>query len=173
MAIIGNDRASEETESPLAPGPADPPQRILVVENEGAIRSFNAEVLRHSGYQVDTAEDGEAGWRALHAAGYDTGSYDLLITDNDMPKVTGVELLKRLRTARMKVPVIMASGTLPEQEPTRNPWLQPIAILLKPYTSKELLGTVSAVLRTTDSCFEPITPPPDWQREPSADGRQQ
>jgi DNA-binding response OmpR family regulator len=143
-----------------------------VVEDDTDIRSFNAEVLRRSGYQVDTAEDGEAGWKALHAASYDPDSYDLLVTDNDMPKVTGVELLRRLRAVRMDLPVIMATGTLPAQEPKRSPWLQLSATLLKPYTAKALLGIVREVLRTTESRFEQIASLPDRQRQPSAAGWQ-
>jgi YesN/AraC family two-component response regulator len=59
---------------------------------------------------VDTAEDGEFGWEALQAK-----NYDLLITDNNMPKVSGLELVKKLRSARMALPVILASGAMPEE----------------------------------------------------------
>jgi DNA-binding response OmpR family regulator len=122
----------------------NPPPRILVVEDEPDIRQLNTEVLINSGYQVDAAEDGAAAWQALIS-----GSYDLLITDHDMPKVSGVELVKKLRATRMALPVIVATGTLPTKELfTRYPWLQPAAILPKPYTVEELLGTVQEVLRT-------------------------
>jgi DNA-binding response OmpR family regulator len=121
---------------------------------------------------VDTAEDGEVGWKALHAASYDPDSYDLLITDNDMPNVTGVELLGKLRAARMELPVIMATGSPPVQEPARNPWLQPSTTLLKPYTIEELLNTVRNVLHASDSLCEPIPPLPKERRQPSAEGWQ-
>jgi CheY-like chemotaxis protein len=129
-----------------APSNKPPSRRILVVEDDGNVRRLNAELLRNSGYEVDTAEDGEAGWQALHAASCSPDSYDLLITDNDMPKVSGLGLLKRLRAARMDLPVIMASGTLTPQEIQHNPWLQPSATLLKPYSVEELLSTVRKVL---------------------------
>ena len=120
----------------------NPPDRILVVEDDDFFRQLNARVLLRSGYEVDTAEDGAAAWHSL------TGDrYDLLITDNTMPKVSGVELLKQLRSARMALPVIMATGTLPEEEFTRFPWLRPAATLLKPYTGEEMLRTVKKVLR--------------------------
>jgi len=63
-----------------------------------------------------------------------------------MPKVSGVELLKKLRSARMALPVIMATGTLPREEFTRYPRLQPVATLLKPFTFAELVGTVRELL---------------------------
>ena len=88
------------------------------------------------------AEDGAAAWEALQA-----NRYDLLITDNNMPRLTGMELLKKLRSARMELPVIMATGTLPTQELAQNPWLEPVAMLAKPYATDQLLDTVKNVLR--------------------------
>ncbi|MFZ1072398.1 MAG: response regulator [Verrucomicrobiia bacterium] len=143
----------------------NPPQRILVVEDDVDIRRLNAEVLIHSGYEVEAAADGAAAWHALCA-----DSYDLMITDNNMPKLTGVDLLKKLRSARMALPVIMATGILPKEEFTRHPWLQPEAMLLKPYTVEELLGTVSKVLRATVSAPGQLEPLPDLRSRPSAGG---
>jgi len=118
-----------------------PVQRILVVEDDTSLRQLSAGVLVRSGYEVDAAEDGAAAWEALRV-----DSYDLMITDNNMPNLTGIELLKKLYAARMALPFIMASGKMPEEEFTQCPWLQPTATLLKPYTIEELLGTVKAAL---------------------------
>lgn len=148
--------ACESVSAPLQ-GQTSPPQRILVVEDDSDIRKTSTAVLIHYGYEVDAAENGAAAWEALNA-----NWYDLMITDNNMPKVSGVELLKKLRAARMALPVIMATGTLPKEEFTRYPWLQPAATLLKPYTIAELLGTVKEVLHATDSSREQIAPPPHW-----------
>jgi len=156
------------TEEPIgvqALGGTNPPLRILVVDDDEDFRRLNAEVLIRSGYVVDAAEDGAAGWEALNA-----NSYDLLVTDNSMPRLTGVELIKKLRTARMALPVIMATGTLPTHEFNRKPWLIPDATLLKPFTGDELLDTVRKVLRANDTVSEQVAPPPHWQSQPSADG---
>jgi DNA-binding response OmpR family regulator len=151
----------------------NPPHRILVVEDDSDIRRLDAEVLKSSGYEVDTAEDGEAGLeKVLHAVSYAPDGYDLLITDNNMPKLTGVEMIKKLRAERMILPVIIATGTLPAPELTRNPWLQPAAMLLKPYTVEELLGTVRKVLRATADAYAPIKLLPDWRSQPPANGLQ-
>ena len=62
------------------------------------------------------AEDGVAAWEALQV-----NNYNLLITEHNLPKLTGVELVRKLRAARMDVPVVMAAVRLP----TRNrPWIQ-------------------------------------------------
>jgi DNA-binding response OmpR family regulator len=83
-----------------------------VVEDDQLLRQkLNTKtVLVHAGYLVDVAEDGAAAWDALQA-----NRYDLLITDNNMPEMSGMELLKKLRSARMELPVIMATGTCPHR----------------------------------------------------------
>jgi DNA-binding response OmpR family regulator len=118
---------------------------MLVVEDDVAIRELNAQVLVRSGYQVDAVEDGAAGWEALHAK-----NFQLLIADRDMPRLSGVELVKKVRCARMTLPVILATGALPEEELEQHPWLQLAATLLKPFSPHQLLETVQEVLRATD-----------------------
>src|SRR6185369_4261945 len=78
-------------------------------------------------------------------------SYDLLITDNRMPRVTGLELIKKLRSEDMTLPVILASGTVPVEELNRHPWLQLDASLPKPFTITQLLETVKTVLGSLQS----------------------
>ena len=139
---------STACEPPGAPRqcPSVPTHRILVVEDDDEIRRLNTEVLIRQGYQVDAAGDGAVAWDALQH-----NAYDLLVTDNAMPNVTGIELLMKLHGARLAVPVIMATGTLPEAAFTRYPWLQPAATVLKPYTGAELVGAVSRVLNVAST----------------------
>ena len=136
--------------------------RILVVDDESAVRLLIASTLVRSGYHVDTAEDGEMGWEALLSK-----SYDLLITDNNMPKVSGVELVKKLRSANLTVPVILVSGAMPTQELNRHPWLQVAATLLKPFTGDDLLEVVKKVLCETGSSREQLEPEPIWPSHPA------
>jgi DNA-binding response OmpR family regulator len=143
--------------------PTNAPHRILVAEDDGDIRRLNTEILIHSGYEVDAAEDGDAAWNNLQA-----NSYDLLVTDNDMPKVSGVELIKMLHADRIDLPVIMATGRLPMEEFTRYPWLTPAATLLKPYTVDELLITVKVVLRAIKNSGLQ-SEPGAWQNQPPTD----
>jgi DNA-binding response OmpR family regulator len=145
--------------------PVNPPQRILVVDDDSDLRLLDADVLALPGYHVDAAEDGAAGWEALQA-----NNYNLLITEHSLPKLTGVELVRKLRSARMAVPVVMAAGRLPTHELARNPSLQLAATLLKPFAVDALLDTVKNVLRATDSPRELIAPLPNWRSQPSAVG---
>ena len=82
------------------------------------IRELVTDALRHSGYRVDAARDGSAAWDILQV-----NRYDVMVTENRMPKVTGVELLKKVRIARLPLPVIMATGAFPETDFARFPML--------------------------------------------------
>jgi DNA-binding response OmpR family regulator len=135
------------------PDPPPLPRRILVAEDEPAIRRFNFEVLIRSGYRVDAAEDGDSAWQTLNA-----GGYDLLITDNDMPKVTGIELLQKVHAAHLALPVIMTTGKPPCEIFIQFPWLQPAFTLLKPYTGAEFLYAVQQVLPFITDPLIPVAP---------------
>jgi DNA-binding response OmpR family regulator len=124
-----------------SPGRTNSRCRILLVDDDHDLRSLNAALLVQSGYHVDTAGDGASGWRALK-----DHHYDVLITDNSMPGVTGLELIKKLRSEDMTLAVIMASGRTPTEELTQNPWLRIDAILPKPYSIADLVRTVDEVL---------------------------
>jgi DNA-binding response OmpR family regulator len=116
--------------------------RILYVDDDEWVRSLCATILRRAGYHVDTAEDGEAGWEA-----FQLGNYDLLITDHEMPRLSGVELVQRLRSVGEALPVVIASGRFHAEEGQQDPWLRLAATLRKPFTPAELLRTVEQVLR--------------------------
>jgi two-component system cell cycle sensor histidine kinase/response regulator CckA len=125
--------------------PSESTLRILVVDDEISIRQFTTEMLTRSGYEVDSAADGAAGWEALQAK-----RYDLLITDNFMPKVTGIELVKKIHAGSMNLPVIMATAIFPQEEFQSHPWLESIPTLLKPFRGTELLSTVRKVLGASE-----------------------
>jgi DNA-binding response OmpR family regulator len=150
--------------SAITQGQPDPPPRILVVENEPDIRRLCADVLIDSGYRVDAAEDGLVAWEAIRA-----DRYHLLITDHVLPKVSGVDLIKMLHAARLALPVILTTKTLPNRELALEPMVLPAAVLLKPYTNDELLGAVRQVLRATADDREPLAPPASRPSEPPAD----
>jgi two-component system chemotaxis response regulator CheY len=116
-------------------------RRILIVDDDGDMRRFNTEALIGSGYHVEAAVDGAEGWEALNAS-----RYDLLITDNNMPNLTGIELIKKLHAAHIPTLVILASGVSHLEEAE----LRLAATLPKPFTLDELLGTVKKVFGRAD-----------------------
>ena len=120
--------------SPMTTSPA---QHILLVDDEKFIRQLYADVLTDAGYRVDTAEDGAAGWEKLQDA-----NFDLLITDNNMPRVSGVQLIKKIQAANKLLPIIMATATPPENLEE----LKLSGLLAKPFGMDELLQVVEETL---------------------------
>ncbi|UVW27719.1 hybrid sensor histidine kinase/response regulator [Massilia sp. H6] len=81
-------------------------RRILVVDDSLTVREMQRKLLAARGYRVDTAVDGMDGWNMLRA-----GDYDLLVTDIDMPRMDGIELVAMVRRdARVQaLPVMIVS----------------------------------------------------------------
>ncbi len=80
--------------------------RILVAEDEAEIRYFLREVLGQLGAEVVPAVDGEDAWNMWALL----GPFDLLLTDQRMPRLTGMELVQRVRKDRPGFPVVVMSG---------------------------------------------------------------
>jgi DNA-binding response OmpR family regulator len=116
-------------------------KRVLALDDEATMLSFYARALPQAGYTIDTAADGEQGWEALRAT-----EYDLLLTDNDMPRLTGVELISRLQRAGMTLPVIIASGSIAQPNGVDGEPLGLAAVLHKPFTQDELVALVQRVV---------------------------
>jgi CheY-like chemotaxis protein len=115
--------------------------RILVVDDDSAVRRCTAEMLTHFGYDIDTADDGSV---ALRAVG--TTRYDILITDNLMKNMSGMEMVKTMRLAGIGLPVIMITGESSQPDFGRNPRLDAVGLLGKPFTVGELITAVQKTL---------------------------
>lgn len=100
-----------------------------------------ASLLRMSGYRVDTAGDSGAGLIQVCF-----NSYDLLITEHDMPNLTGLDLLRRIRACPLYLPAIMISGFIPWEESDLDCVLRPGAVLEKPFSFGSLLTKVHEFL---------------------------
>ena len=118
------------------------PQRILVVDDDNDTRQLCVKVLVDAGYDVDSTRDGAAGWKALQVK-----DYDLVITDNHMPRLTGMEMIAKLRSAHMQVPIILATRIFPANIIAHNPWLRPDASLQRPCSQDDLVATAKKILR--------------------------
>ena len=69
-----------------------PRKRVLVVDDSITVREAETALLQNRGYEVEVAVDGMDGWNALRAA-----HYDLTVTDVDMPRMTGIELVSKIK----------------------------------------------------------------------------
>lgn len=114
--------------------------RILCAEDDPAIRHCIESVLTKAGHSVTVTADGQEAWEALRA-----GSYDLLITDNNMPRLSGAKLALMARRAGMRLPIVVASSDLGFLEDPSNRWLE-ITPLQKPFTMARLTELAGRIL---------------------------
>ena len=134
--------------------------KILIADDDFFLRQLEAEVLRCAGYEVDEVEDGGAAWDLLQRK-----NYDLLITDNQMPMVSGMELLRLVHAARIPLPIIMTTGSLPAWKSAGDTFFQPLTTLFKPYTIAELLAVVQEQLHAKAGAGNDALPS-SLQRQP-------
>ena len=122
--------------------------KVLVVDDEIHIVQVVAIKLRNNGFKVITCENGR---EALELASNEKP--DIIVTDFQMPVMTGLELVENLRsrpdTADIPVVMLTARGFAIEDE--RKEELKISASLSKPFSPRELLGTVEEVLEQTVS----------------------
>ncbi|HUG11481.1 MAG TPA: response regulator [Opitutaceae bacterium] len=117
------------------------PLRILLCDDFAEIRELLATMLRRDGFEVDAAGDGASGWDAFCAR-----PYDLLITDNDMPLLTGLELVRRVRAIPHELPVIVISGFARWEDSDVKSLLEPGAFIEKPFAFPVLRAKVEELM---------------------------
>jgi DNA-binding response OmpR family regulator len=117
-------------------------RRVLTIEDDAAIRRGIVDALEFAGYRVIEAADGERGLD--HAV---RSSYDLLLLDLVLPHRGGLEILRELRVVRPTVPVIILSARGEENDRVRGLRMGADDYVVKPFSVKELLARVEAVLR--------------------------
>jgi DNA-binding response OmpR family regulator len=118
------------------------PVRIVVIEDEQAIRRGIADALRASGYEVAEAADGVKGLAEAVRAGVDLVLLDLLL-----PRRDGLDVLRELRGVRPTLPVIILTARGTEDDRVRGLKMGADDYVVKPFSARELLARVEAVLR--------------------------
>ena len=115
--------------------------RVLIVEDEPAVRDALDYSLRGEGFDVDAAPDGEAGLRAAQG-----GDYDVVILDLMLPKMSGTEVCRRLRS-ESAVPIIMLTAKGAELDRVLGLEIGADDYVTKPFSMAELVGRIRAILR--------------------------
>ena len=118
---------------------------ILIIEDEAQMRSGLKDNLEFEGYAVDVAEDGQIGLdKSL------SKSYDLIILDVMLPKLSGFDVCKKIRERGIKTPIIMLTAKGEEIDKVLGLELGADDYVTKPFSLRELLARVKAILRRTD-----------------------
>ena len=116
--------------------------RLLVVEDEAAIRSGLVDVFVYHGYEVETAEHGDDGLRL--ALG---GNFDLILLDVMLPGIDGYEICNRIRQQDRRQPVIMLTAKSSDEDIVQGLTLDADDYVAKPFSVTQLVLRVQAVLR--------------------------
>ena len=121
-------------------------KRILVADDEKSIRDITKSLLEDTElYSVQTAQDGEA---AIHL--FKQQTFDLLITDYNMPKMNGYELFKRCKTISPKLPAIFITGNYFNEGVIEKIKSQGnVECILKPFDANILFKIVDILIRTS------------------------
>ncbi len=128
-------------------------ERLLLAEDDDALRVAATRILESAGYRVYEACDGDAAIALLEAHGFD---FDLVVTDVIMPNRGGYAVLDYLRQKAPKMPTLLTSGFL-----DRGSRPDTTALLWKPYTRTSLLRAVHAALQGVPLHVELGSPSPD------------
>lgn len=116
--------------------------RILIIEDEDAILVPLADNLRLEGYEVTTASDGRQGFALAQEE-----RHDLLILDIMLPGMDGFEICKKLRQAGVTIPILVLTAKGQEVDKVLGLELGADDYVTKPFSSRELLARVKALLR--------------------------
>ena len=125
--------------------------RVLVVEDEKSIAAEIAATLVSAGYVADVVRDGEEAWFRA-----ETEDYDAIVLDLGLPRLDGMSVLKKLRTAGMLTPILILTA--------RGSWMERVEgidagaddYLPKPFHHEELLARLGAIIRRSGGQASPI-----------------
>nr|MDA8163473.1 response regulator [Desulfobacteraceae bacterium] len=118
--------------------------RVLFVDDEAAIAELGRRLLGRSGCRVSAFTDSSEAWAAFAAQ---PGAFDLVVTDQIMPHLTGTELARKILALRPGMPVVLVSGFAEMLDEDKARAIGIREILLKPLAAGELLAALARAIR--------------------------
>lgn len=125
--------------------------RVLIVEDESTLRDSLAEQLKTAGFNVDVAKDGEEG---LYCA--QEYPLDLAVIDLGLPKLPGLEVIKKVRAAGKSFPILILTARDRWQDKVEGLQAGADDYLAKPFHFEELLARAQALLRRSGGWAQPV-----------------
>jgi len=127
-------------------------KRVLLVEDEEALRLFLSDSLRSEGYEVDQAADGREGLdKALQLP------LDIVILDIMLPGVDGFEICRAVRAAGRAIPILMLTARTRTEDTVKGLRIGADDYVMKPFHMPELMARVAALLRRAAGAASPRT----------------
>ncbi len=128
-----------ESDSPPLPATAGAGKRVLFVDDEEEIRELAVVLLGRAGFQVETAADGFAAGERILAG---PGDFDVVVTDQYMPGLTGRELAVRVAAARPGLPVVLVTGMNETPDGQEGDLALFREVVIKPFSGPSLVMAV-------------------------------
>lgn len=118
--------------------------KILVTEDDEAVRAFVTRALQMDGHEIVQAEDGEEGFDQLQEH---DGQFDLLLTDIKMPFMDGIELAKTAAKAYPDLKILFMTGFADQRERTGNLSNIVMDVVSKPFSLQQIRDSVTKALK--------------------------
>ena len=131
--------------------------RILLVEDEIHLAQAVSEILKKNGYLVEVANDGYAGYEYARS-----NAFDLIILDIMLPKMSGIDILRKLRGEKFSVPILMLTAKDEVEDKVAGLDFGADDYMTKPFATPELLARIRALSRRKgevldeEICYEDI-----------------
>lgn len=119
--------------------------KLLLAEDEAQLSRALTAILKHDGYEVDPVLDGTSAWEHL----LQSDDYDAAILDIMMPGIDGIEVLRRVRAAGKRLPIIMLTAKSEISDKVEGLDAGANDYLTKPFAAKELLARIRAITRAS------------------------
>lgn len=119
--------------------------RVLLVEDERKIADTVSRGLQELGFAVTTAYDGEIGWRL-----YEGQPFDLVITDLNLPGISGYQLCRNIRSRNRHIPILMLTALGTTEDKLEGFEAGTDDYLVKPFEFRELVARMRALLKRSE-----------------------
>lgn len=118
--------------------------KILVVDDSGIMRKIVVRTLKQAGFSGHTIEEAENGKDAL--AKIEADAPDLVLTDWNMPEMTGIELVKAMREKKLEIPFAFITSECTSEMKQQATAAGAVAFLTKPFTAETMQSVLGKVL---------------------------
>lgn len=135
------ERGLDYVDAPAQP-PAEGHERILLVDDEVAVVRATKDLLENFGYEVEAFTQPASALRQFLAS---DSSFDVIVTDNLMPEMTGLEFAAAIRESDASIPIVLMSGYI-DDKADRNPAIT--VTISKPTSGRELSNLIQQVVQT-------------------------
>ena len=137
LPLAASTTVAEETDRSEVHGTGE---RVLLVDDEAPVTRVTSELLRRLGYKVTASTDPK---EALEIFRRDPAAFDVVITDSNMPTMTGYELARAVRAVREDIPIILSTGML-DDDPALDGTIS--TVVTKPLSGRELSRVIREFL---------------------------